>query len=265
MFVIKILEVLKFYNRMVKFSYWGISLLLFFLLLNTHINAQTVMNGKVYESGTQTALEGVSIINKNTQKGELTDRYGYFSVDCKPGDSIQIRLLGYFPQTIAVPSGSPKIIVQNIYLTIRKLQLQNVNISARPDFKRDSLLNRQENASIFNYKRPTALNATLSGIFHPLSGLDNLVHAQKRRRLEGFQEKLQTQEQDRYIDSRYTRQLVSGLTSLQGEELETFMKLYRPSFETLQSFTEYDLYSKIKEDFKDYQAFKASQPPAPKS
>jgi hypothetical protein len=229
------------------------------LFLNTSTRAQVVMNGKVYEAGTQTALEGVSIINKNTQKGELTDRFGYFSVDGKVGDSIQVRLLGYLPQTLAIPPGS-KIVIQNIFLVIRKFQLQNVQILARPDFKRDSLLNREENAAIFNYKKPTALNATLSTIFHPLSGLDNLIHAQKRKRMENFQDKLQTQEQDRYIDARYTRQLVSSLTNLQGEELETFMKLYRPTFESLQAFTEYDLYIKIKDDYKDYLAFKANPP-----
>lgn len=256
--MIKILEVLKFCKKKSLNIQKGLILVLIFLSFNSLSSAQVVLNGKVYESGTQTALEGVSIINKTTQKGELTDRYGYFSVDGNVGDSIQIRLLGYISQTIAIPPGS-KIVIKNIFLTIRKFQLQNVEILARPDFKRDSLLNREENAAIFNYKKPTALNATLQGIFHPLTGLDNLIHGQKRRRLENFQGKLQTQEQDRYIDSRYTRQLVSELTTLQGEELETFMKLYRPSFEALQTYTEYDLYTKIKEDYKDYQSFKASQ------
>jgi len=263
--VIKILEVLKYCPRRLQSSFFTGILLVSFSLSIYSAHAQVVVNGKVYETGTEITLQGASVINKTTQKGELTDRYGYFSVDGKVGDTIEIRLIGYVPKTFAIPPGS-KIIVQNVFLTIKKFQLQNVQVLARPDFKRDSLLNRQENAAIFNYKKPTVLNATLNTIFHPLSGVDNLIHNQKRKRLRNFQDKLETQEQDRYIDSRYSRQLVSGLTGLQGEELETFMKLYRPSFEDLQSYTEYDLYSRVKEDHKDYEAYKANnKTPNPKA
>lgn len=222
--------------------------------------SQVVVNGKIYESGTNLSLEGASVVNKNTQTGELTDRFGYFSIEGKVGDSIQIRLLGYLPKSIAI-SEDQKLVVQNIYLTIRKFQLKQVEISARPDFKRDSLLNREENASIFNYKKPNGVQAVLGAVFHPLSAVDNLINSAKRKRLRNFQDKLETQEQDRYIDSKFSRQLVSGLTSLQGQELENFMKLYRPSFEYIQSASDYDLYSKIKEDYKDYLQFKVSTPP----
>ncbi len=234
-------------------------LLLIFIFFYSFATSQVVVNGNIYEAGTQTPLEGVSVANRTTQRGELTDRYGYFSVDGKVGDSIEIRLLGYFPKTFAVPEGK-KIVIQNIYLTIRKFQLQQVQIMARPDFKRDSLLNREENAAIFNYKKPNVINGILTTAFHPLSGLDNLLHAKQRQRMRSFQDRLETQEQERYIDSRYSRQLVSNLTSLQGSELETFMKLYRPTFEYLQTASDYDLFSKIKEDYKDYSLYKSSQP-----
>ncbi len=231
-----------------------------FCFLVGKTKAQVVVNGKIYETGTEIALEGVSVANKNNQTGELTDRFGYFSIEGKIGDSIEVKLLGYLPKIFAIPSPNPgqKVINQNIFLTIRKFQLPQIQILVRPDYRRDSLLNREENASIFNYKKPKVTTALVNTLFHPLSALDNLTHSARRRRIRDFQDRLETQEQDRFIDARYTRQLVSSLTNLHAQELEAFMKLYRPTFEYIQTVSDYDLFTKIKEDFTDYSQNKSS-------
>lgn len=256
--MIRILKTLKSSVDLKRGILFGLVFFLSFFAGIHQAFSQSILNGKVFETGTEHPLEGVSVVNKNSQTGELTDRSGYFSLDAKPGDSIEIKLLGYLPQTFAMPFGG-KIINQNIFLTIKKFQLKSVEIMARPDFRRDSLQNREENASIFNYKKPNFASAALNTVFHPLSGLNNLLNAGKRKRLIDFQDKLETQEQDRYIDSRYTRQLVSSLSGLHGKELETFMKLYRPSFEYIQAASDYDLFSKIKDDFKDYVQYRSSK------
>jgi CarboxypepD_reg-like domain len=257
--VIKTSKILRFWPKLLRKSFAVLCCLIGIFFFSS-VKAQVALNGKVYESGTEIPLPGASILNKSTKSGELTDRYGYFSIEGKVGDSIQISFLGYLPKTYAiplVPSGQ-KIIIQNFFLPIKKFLLKEVEVMARPNFRRDSLLNREENRTIFNYKKPSTINTILGAVFNPITGLDNLVHAAKRNRLRNFQEKLEIQEQDKSIDIRYNRQLVSGLTGLQGKDLENFMKLYRPSFEYAKNSSDYDLYLKIKEDYADYLKFKSS-------
>ena len=60
------------------------------------------MTGNVVDNSTKNPLEGVSIIEKGTNNGTITNEKGNFSLTAQKGDSLVIRSLGYDPQHIAV-------------------------------------------------------------------------------------------------------------------------------------------------------------------
>ena len=60
-------------------------------------------------------------------------------------------------------------------------------------------------------------------------------------------------EQNKFIDHRFTRYIVKKITGLQDAELDTFMVRFRPSYTFTQYATDYEFYDYIKLAFEDYQ------------
>lgn len=225
------------------------------------LSAQNVVNGKIFESETQQPLEGVSIRNKRSGSGELSDRSGFYSVNAREGDSIEVYLLGYKRFKFSAAGLHPDE-TKNIYLTIEKFNLPGVEVLARKNVTKDSLRNRQDNAALFNYHRPSVAKAILGGVFHPISGLQNLTEMAKNRRMKHFQEHLVNEERDQYIESRFSRQDVEDITGLKGKELEDFMTLYKPTYEFTQQAATYDMLLYIKEKYAEYLKLKKDNPDA---
>jgi len=71
-----------------------------------------------------------------------------------------------------------------------------------------------------------------------------------------FQQRLVQQEQDKFIDHRFNKQLVRRLTNLTGEALDSFMVMYRPNYEFTVLTSDYDFQSYIK---KCYEQFKSPE------
>jgi hypothetical protein len=71
-----------------------------------------------------------------------------------------------------------------------------------------------------------------------------------------LQNRLLQQEQDRYINHRFTKLLVRKLTKLSSPEIDTFMLKYRPSYELLQSLNDLELGQYIQYSYGNYKAWK---------
>lgn len=256
------ISILSTFNRLSLQS----SRLLLLLVLISGISlsracAQGVVNGKVYESVNMVPLEGVSVRNMRSGGGELSDRFGFYSVNVRPGDSIEYYVLGYKRFKFKVPVATGDI-AKNVYLTINQFNLPGVEVLARRNVTKDSLNNRLENAALFNYHRPSVAKAILGSVFHPISGLEMLTDMGKNRRLKHFQAHLVDEERDHYIESRFSRQDIEDLTGLKGKELETFMTEYKPSYEFTQNAAQYDMLLYIKEKYAEYVKNKEEKPAA---
>ena len=70
----------------------------------------------------------------------------------------------------------------------------------------------------------------------------------------------QDQEQEKFVDHRYSKNLVRRLTLLTGNELDSFMRLYRPSVTFTRFASDYDFQSWIKQAFFRFQN---GMPPLP--
>lgn len=71
-----------------------------------------------------------------------------------------------------------------------------------------------------------------------------------------FQERLIEQEQEKFVDHRFNKQLVRRLTNLANEKLDSFMVIYRPSYQFTLLASDYELQSYIK---RCYGYFKANE------
>ena len=72
-----------------------------------------------------------------------------------------------------------------------------------------------------------------------------------------FQERLIEQEHDKFIDHRFSKQLVRRLTDLSNKPLDSFMVMYRPTYQFTLLATDYEFQSYIKKCYKYFRASEA--------
>jgi hypothetical protein len=69
-----------------------------------------------------------------------------------------------------------------------------------------------------------------------------------------FQKRLVEEEHDKFIEHRFNRSIVKKITHLDGDELDSFMVKYKPSYEFTEVTTDYEFYDYIKLANKEYRA-----------
>nr|WP_262898100.1 carboxypeptidase-like regulatory domain-containing protein [Niastella soli] len=231
--------------------------LLVFGSLTGFSQLQVQVKGKVFDMTQQVPLVSVSVISTGGT-GTMTDSLGRYTIYVKESDSISFSYLG---------KGTPKYPVsaipnqQNfeISLHVNVTELKPIMVKQR-NYHLDSIANRQEYAKAFNYKKPGL------GIVHPNTqnaavgvDLDQLVDVfnfKKNRRMAAFRDRLVEEEKEKYIDHRFSRALVIRLTQLRGAELDTFMVRYRPDLVLVETATDYELQSYIKQCYEKYMKWK---------
>ncbi len=200
----------------------------------------------MYDATQRIPLENIWVLS---YKGAstFTDSMGNYSIRLAPDDSLYFSYEG---------KGTKKYLVREIpypyaFDMSLKVTVRNAlpNVIVRPrSYKLDSMENRADYAKIFGYQKPNPLrNINVGG---GAVGIDpneiiNMFRFKYNRRMQAFQNRLVDQEQDKYINYRFNKKIVKKLTTLQGEQLDTFMVRYRPSYYFVQASNDLELYQYI--------------------
>ena len=137
----------------------------------------------------------------------------------------------------------------DIALHVNVPVLKEVKIKLK-NYKQDSLQNRLDYAKIFNYKKPGL--QTVTPQYGAAAGFDldeiiNVFRFKRNRSMASFQKRLFQQEQDKFVDYRFSKALVRRLTQLDGNDVDSFMRVFRPSFLFTKMAGDYDFYQYIKD------------------
>ena len=73
--------------------------------------------------------------------------------------------------------------------------------------------------------------------------------------MEAFQERLLREEEDRFVDHRFSRSLIIRLTGLRAASLDRFIVRYRPTVDFTRSATDYEFQAYIKQCYYEYQRY----------
>ncbi len=200
-------------------------------------------------------LDGVSVIS-TSGRGTATDSSGNYYLVVNPEDSIYFSYLGR--ATVKYPvSGINSFSSFDIALHVDPTELREVKVMPK-NYHMDSLQNRKDYEKYFDYKKPgfkiTDGSAGLGmGAGVDLNQLIEMFEFDKKRRALAFQHRLIEDEQDKYVDHRFNASMVLKITHLQGDELDSFMLKYRPSYTFCKRATDYDLLDYVKLAFREYQ------------
>jgi len=222
------------------------------VLFAQNATAQYKIQGNVYDSSRTYPLEAVSVLSTGGN-GTTTDANGHYIINVGEKDSIWFSYLG--KPTMKFPVVKMNDVNHfDISLRVNITVLKEVKVLPR-SYKFDSIQNRREYAKAFDFQRPNAGTMTSIGPSGAGIDVDELIRVfqfRKNKSMERFQQRLLREEQDNFINHRFSKQLVRRLTALSGEELDKFMAMYRPSYEFTLYTSDYDFQLYIKESFEKY-------------
>ncbi len=240
-----------FYNILPAF-------VLFFLLgfVQDACAQQVTLRGTVYNMYRTRPLEAVSVVTTSGH-GTTTDSNGNYAILVNETDSISFSYLGRTTQKFPI-STINKLTGFDIALHVNPTELNEVRVAPR-NYRLDSLRNRQEYEKIFDFKKPGLTLTSPSsglGVGVDLDAIINMFRFTRTRRMLAFQRRLEEEEQDKFVEHRFNRSLVKKISHLDGDELDSFMVRFKPSYQFARMATDYEFYDYIKMATREYKSLR---------
>jgi hypothetical protein len=216
-------------------------LVLFFLfscISFSTVKAQMrTISGVVYDISGRRPIEAVMVYSKYSRT--QTDSLGRYLITLQAKDSLTFSLFGKNTQKFSIdeiedPSNF------NIMIHVTGVDLPEVTVR-NSYYRYDSIQNRMDYAKYFNYEPPGLKLSNQQNLFgnggvtigFDVNEIINMFRFKRNRNLQFLQNRLLSQEQEKYINYRFTKRFVQKLTKLDGPRLDLFMDYCKPSYPTL--------------------------------
>lgn len=216
--------------------------------------SEFTLQGVLFKKGTGERLAQASIINLRTNTQVVSNDLGGFQIATLLGDSLRISKKGFTTKLLAVLSQ------QNLVLQLQPvIELQEVTIKGETKKQElESVMNDyRKNGSFYKGKPPA-----LAFIKSPITAVYELFGKtpNQAKRFGKFMEKDLEQSQ---VDRMFTRAFVKDITKLDDDNLGAFMDSFRPSYEQVSKWNEYDLINYVKKSLDSFNNGNI-KPPLPK-
>jgi hypothetical protein len=231
-----------------------IALMLCCISLFAHAQRQEfLLKGVIFKQGTTQRLSKVLVANQSNNAIVTTDDLGIFQIKCAIGDSLLFRQKDYADQKKAVITESTIMVYLQTNIT-----LNQVNIKGQTQKQElQQVMGEYNSQGIYANGKPSVASAILS----PLNGLYDLFGSgpkQARR----FQRYSANELEQTAVDRRFTKTLIQRITGLTDTaKLQVFILAYKPSYEDIKAWNEYDLINYIKRSYTDFEKNGEVSPP----
>ncbi len=205
-------------------------------------------------------MQFVSVLS-TSGRGTVTNSEGYYEIEVSEKDSIWFSYLN--KPTVKFPVikiGNP--LEFDISLHVNVPVLKEVKIRPK-NYKQDSIQNRLDYAKVFDFERPKLKAVTPeygAAAGFDLDAIINMFRFKHNKSMRAFQNRLLQQERDKFIEHRFSKALVRRLTQLSGNELDSFMIVFKPSYMFTVISGDYDFQEYIKSS---YERFRRGLQPLP--
>lgn len=212
-------------------------------------SAQIIVSGSVYDVSKLYAVSGVEVTG-TSGSSDITDSTGSYRVSVSANDSIIFTYNG--KSTVKFPVKDIKdynAFDISLHANVKqKYKLLSPVTVYTDNYLEDSVQNREDYAKIFGEEKP-GIHSTYdpggaAGL--DLDALIGMFQFRKNKQQLAFKNRLLDEEQDRYIDYRFSSKTISRITGLSGDSLTVYKKMYRPDYyfvanSTLTQFYQYIL------------------------
>ncbi len=212
---------------------------------------QVSVRGKVYDSVSKSVLSPVSIENLRTHQGCFSNAQGEFALDAQLGDFLIFTHVGYNRKVVSLKVADDAKSLK-VYMTVKTTSLKPVTIKRGPtEYQKDSTNRADVYKDAFDYQQQKSAMSPVTSIYQKFS--------KKYKNLRKFQDQIIDNEKQKFIDTRYTPELTTKMTQLEGDELASFMNQYPMDYDYARVATELEIKMWIKYNFQDY--VKKGRPP----
>ena len=219
----------------------------------THVE-QMMVRGTVLDISQKIPLSDVSVDSKFGAHTR-TDSVGNYQIIVFETDSIFFSYLGkrspwFAVKTIQVPLSF------DVALHVYAPDLPPIYIT-KESYHEDSLKNRKEYQKIFDYRNPR-LGTTMNpddagaGVGFDLDAIVDMFHFAYNKRQKGYQQFFEWEEHEKYVDYRFSKNLIKKLTDIKDTQVDAFIRQYRPTYEFVEGKNDFEMgqyIQKCKEDF----------------
>lgn len=226
-----------------------------FVLLSCTVSAQQPFMGKIYKKGSKEVLNSVSIQNMTRLTYNLSDQGGNFRIQASDGDTLIFSSAGYQTDTLFVTSNMFAGEYQ-VHMEPKVVTLAAVRVGSLSNYQLDSMERRKDYDWVYGRRGSTPLVDKKKAGDGVGASMTLPSFSSGDRQIERLRKRLVTEEEDFYIDSRFTREYVTRLTHLQGDSLDQFMAKYRPAYKWCRMATNTDMLLWINDSFKKFKGQK---------
>lgn len=217
--------------------------------ISQRASAQIEVSGNVYDNSKLYAVPDV-MVSSTSGASDVTDSTGSYHITVSPTDSVFFTYNG--KSTIKFPVKEMKNYTAfdiSLHAQVKqKYKLLNPVTVYTDNYKFDSVENREKYANIFGDEKP-GIHSTYdpggaAGL--DLDALIGMFQFRKNKQQQAFKNRLLDEEEERYIDYRFSSKTITRITGLTGDSLTDYKKRYRPDYyfvanSTLAQFYEYIL------------------------
>lgn len=211
------------------------------------------MSGKIFDDADNSPVEAAIVHNARTGNSVVSDERGAYRILAQFGDTISVILMSYQPAVFTVQEAGKSEFVRNIYLKPAYGQLREVVVSQLTPYQRDSLARRELYGTTLAREGEWVSGA--AAVFSPATALAQLV-SKKAKQRKRFIENYSKWEEEKFIESRYTPELVYSVVPMSQDSLTKFMVRYPIAGDFARAATEVELKMWIRYNFLEW-----TQPP----
>ncbi len=208
------------------------------------LSQATVVSGKVVDAATGNPVSAVAVVNVITQEGTYTDESGRYSIRAKNGEQISASSLGYKTESFTITDGSNYLQRQ---ITLTRLNYSMNEFIVRPKYSPYQADSIQRYST---YER-TLLRTRDGSVMSPVSWVAEKF-SKKSKAMFRFQKDFARMENERFIDSHYSPEMVAQMTGLSGDTLAHFMNAYPMPYELARNAGELETKMWIRTNYREW-------------
>ena len=227
-------------------------LTLLFILSGFWCMAQKI-EGSIFDKDTRNTLQDVTVINKKTGNVVNSDKQGRFVAYGSAGDTLLFYHSSYLPAFLIIPYTMGNM-YRSIFMEHLNYKLKEATITGKSKYEQDSLYMREAFQHSIDYNQPVKLKfhywpvLAVQGLFSAVA--ERLLGQTKKKKK--FLKTFADNEHSKFVDSRYSVELVSALTNLPHDSAASFMNATPMPYDFSRTATDLELKMWIRYNYRQW-------------
>ena len=203
------------------------------------------IKGIIFKKSTPDRISQAVVTDLKTQTLMMSDELGGFSIKTSIGDTLEVTKTGYTAQRVAVVNNNDLVVylqpvIELNQVTIKSQSKQQELNEVMKEYRSQGIYNDGKSLPVWQF-----INSPITAFYN----LFGKTPAQARR----FAEYAKNEQEASVVDKRYTKELVKSVTKMTSDnEVEKFMVAYRPSYDNMKEWNDYQLIQYVKKSYNYY-------------